>query len=118
MNDRSMLKYLPLALAVVLAVFGISRLLQRKRKPRSFREDPIGALKDRSEIVANKAQEASGEALARLQATLEEIRDRLPEVDKKGLRRGRKEVNSRIADLSSQAQGLVKELRSNGIFSR
>jgi hypothetical protein len=47
MNDNGLTKYLALALAVALAAFGLTRLLQRKRKPRSFREDPIGALKDR-----------------------------------------------------------------------
>lgn len=118
MNDRALMKYLPFAFAAILAAFGITQLLRRQRKPRSFREDPIGALKDRSEIVAGKAQEASEEALARLQATLDDIRDRLPDVNSKSFRRSRKEVNKRIADLSSQAQDLVKDLRANGVFSR
>ncbi len=118
MNDRGMIKYLPLVLAVVCIAIGIAQLLRRPRKPRSFREDPIGALKDRSEIVAGKAQEASEEALARLQATLDEIRDRLPDVNRKSLRRNRKEFNKRIAEVSSQAQELLKELRANSVFSR
>ena len=119
MEDRTYMKYLPVALVGILALaFGIAQLLRRQRKPRSFREDPIGALKDRSEMVAGKAQEATEEALARLQATLDDIRERLPEVNSKNLRRGRKEANKRIADLSSQAQDLVKELRANGVFSR
>ena len=118
MNDRALMKYLPFAFAGILAVFGITQLLRRQRKPRSFREDPIGALKDRSEIVAGKAQEATEEALARLQATLDDIRDRLPDVNSKSFRRGRKEANKRIADLSSQAQDLLKDLRANGVFSR
>ena len=118
MDDRTYMKYLPLVFAGLLAAFGITQLLRRQRKPRSFREDPIGALKDRSEIVAGKAQEASEEALARLQATLDDIRDRLPDVNSKTVRRSRKEANKRIADLSSQAQDLVKELRANGVFSR
>ena len=117
-DDRGMFKYLPIALAVILGAFGIARLLQRQRKPRSFREDPIGALKDRGEIVAGKAQDASEEALARLQAALDDLRERLPEVNRKTVRRGRKEANRRIGDLASQAQDLVKELRTNGVFSR
>jgi hypothetical protein len=118
MNDRALMKYLPFGFAAIMVVFGITQLLRRQRKPRSFREDPIGALKDRGGIVAGKAQEASEEALARLQATLDDIRDRLPDVNSKNFRRSRKEVNKRIADLSSQAQDLVKDLRANGVFSR
>jgi hypothetical protein len=118
MNDRTSMKYLPLALAAILAVFGISQLLRRQQRPRSFREDPIGALKDRGEIVAGKAQEATEDALARLQATLDDIRDRLPDVNSKSFRRNRKEVNKRIAALSVQAQDLLKDLRANGVFSR
>ena len=118
MEDRTYMKYLPLVFAGILAALGITQLLRRQRKPRSFREDPIGALKDHSEIVAGKAQEVSEEALARLQATLDDIRDRMPDVNSKSVRRSRKEVNKRIADLSSQAQDLVKELRANGVFSR
>jgi hypothetical protein len=118
MNDRALMKYAPFGFAAVLLAFGISQLLRRQRKPRSFREDPIGALRDRGEIVAGKAQEASEEALARLQATLDDIRDRLPDMNSKGFRRSRKEVNKRIADLSSQAQDILKDLRANGVFSR
>jgi hypothetical protein len=118
MNDRALMKYLPLALAAILAAFGVTQLLRRQRKPRSFREDPIGALKDRGEIFAGRAQDATEDALARLQATLDDIRDRLPDVNNKSFRRNRKEVNKRIADLSSQAQDLMKDLRANGVFSR
>jgi hypothetical protein len=118
MKDRASMKYLPLALAAILAVFGISQLLRRQQRPRSFREDPIGALKDRGEIVAGKAQEATEDALVRLQATLDDIRDRLPDVNSKSFRRNRKEVNKRIAALSGQAQDLLKDLRANGVFSR
>lgn len=118
MEDRGFMKYVPIAFVAILAAFGISQLLQRQRKPRSFRDDPIGALKDHSEIMAGKAQDASEEALARLQATLDEIRDRLPDVNSKQIRRSRKQVNKRIASVSSQAQDLLKDLRSNGVFSR
>ena len=65
-TERSFMRFVPLGAAVLLLVVGIARILQR-RKPRSFRDDPIGALKDRSEIIADRAQEASEEALARLQ---------------------------------------------------
>ncbi len=118
MEDNGYTKYFGFAVALGLAAFGITKLLQRERKPRSFREDPIGALKDHSEIFANKAQSAGEDALERLQATLEEIRDRLPEVDKKQLRRTQKDLNKRVADLNSQAQDLIKELRANSMFSR
>jgi hypothetical protein len=118
MNERALMKYVPFALAAILAAFGISQLLRRQRRPRSFREDPIGALRDRSEIVAGKAQEATEEALARLQATLDDIRDRLPDVNSKSFRRSRKEMNKRIADISSQAQEILKDLRASGVFSR
>src|SRR5215216_3623351 len=117
-ENEGYMKFLPAGLvALVLGVAAVL-LLRRPRKPRSFREDPIGALKDRSEIVAGKAQEASEEALARLQATLDDIRDRLPDVNSKSFRRSRKEVNKRITDLSSQAQDILKDLRANGVFSR
>ena len=118
MNERGLSKYLPLAFAALCIALGVVQLLRRPRKPRSFREDPIGALKDHGEIVAGKAQEASEEALARLQTTLDEIRDRLPDVNRKTLQRNRKEFNKRIADVSSQAQDLLKELRANSVFSR
>jgi len=93
-------------------------LLRRPRKPRSFREDPVGALKDRSEIVAGKAQEATEEALARIQETIEEIRGRLPDVNRKQFDKRRKQVNQRLAVLSDQAQDLLKELRANSPLSR
>lgn len=118
MENNGFVKYFVLALAVGLAAFGITRLLRRQRKPRSFREDPIGALKDRSQIVANKAQAAREDAFERLQTTLDEIRDRLPEVNGKPARRGRKDLNKRVASLSGQAQDLLKELRASSVFSR
>ena len=118
MENTGFVKYLALALAIGLAAFGITRLLQRQRKPRSFREDPIGALKDRSQIVANKAQAAGEDAIERLQATLDEIRDRLPDVNSKQVRRSRNDLNKRVATLSGQAQDLLKELRANSVFSR
>ncbi len=118
MNDSGFGKFLALACAVALAAFGITRLLQRQRKPRSFREDPIGALKDRGELVASRAQAAGEDALGHLQSTLDEIRDRLPEGSRKRFRRGRKDLNARIGDLSSQAQDLVKDLRSSRVFGR
>jgi hypothetical protein len=115
---EGLMKYLPLAGVALLLAFGITQLLRRQRKPRSFRDDPIGALKDHSEIVAGKAQDATEEALARVQETLEEIRGRLPEVNRKRLEKRRKELNKQIAALSDQAQGLLKELRSNSVFNR
>ena len=98
------MKYLPAALAAILLGFAAVLLLRRPRKPRSFREDPVGALKDRSEIVAGKAQEATEEALARIQETIEEIRGRLPDVNRKQLQKRRKELNQRLALLGDQAQ--------------
>ena len=112
------MKFLPAGLvALVLGVAAVL-LLRRPRKPRSFREDPVGALKDRSEIVAGKAQEATEEALARIQETIEEIRGRLPDVNRKQFDKRRKQVNQRLAVLSDQAQDLLKELRAYSPLSR
>lgn len=118
MQERNLMKYAPFLAGLVVLAIGVMQLLRRQRKPRSFREDPIGALKDRGEIVAGKAQEATEEALARLQETVEEIRERLPEVNRRRLQKRRKELNGRIADLTSQAQDLLKDLRASGVFSR
>jgi hypothetical protein len=112
------MKYLPGALAAIVLGIAAVLLLRRPRKPRSFREDPVGALKDRSEIVANKAQEATEEALARIQETIEEIRGRLPDVNRKQLQKRRKELNHRLAVLGDQAQDLLKELRASSALSR
>lgn len=112
------MKYLPGALAAIVLGIAAVLLLRRPRKPRSFREDPVGALKDRSEIVAGKAQEATEEALARIQDTIEEIRGRLPDVNRKQLQKRRKELNQRLAVLGDQAQDLLKELRANSSLSR
>ena len=117
MLERGYMKFLPFVVAVVLLALGIAQL-RRRRKPRSFREDPIGALKDRSELVANRAQEASEEALARIQESIDEIRGRLPEVNRKRMQKRRKEINKRIATIGDQAQELLKELRANTMFSR
>jgi len=65
-NERSLTKYAPLLAAAALLVVGLARLRQR-RKPRSFREDPIGALKERGGMIADRAQGATEDALARLQ---------------------------------------------------
>jgi hypothetical protein len=112
------MKYLPAALVAILLGVAAILLLRRPRKPRSFREDPVGALKDRGEIVAGKAQEATEEALARIQETIEEIRGRLPEVNRKQLHKRRKELNQRLAVLGDQAQELLKELRASSTISR
>lgn len=118
MEERNLMRYAPFAVVFALLAFAAAQLLRRQRKPRSFREDPIGALKDRGEIVASRAQEASEEALVRLQESLDEIRERLPELNRRKLRKSRKEVNSRLTDLAGQAQDLLKDLRASGVFSR
>jgi hypothetical protein len=112
------MKYLPAALVAILLGLAAMVLLRRPRKPRSFREDPVGALKDRGEIVASKAQEATEEALARIQETIEEIRGRLPEVNRKQLQKRRKVLNQRLTMLGDQAQELLKELRASSTMSR
>ncbi len=119
MTDReSYMKFLPAGLvAIVLGVAAVL-LLRRPHKPRSFREDPVGALKDRGEMVAGKAQEATEEALARIQETIEEIRGRLPEVNRKRFDKRRKQLNQRLAVLGDQAQDLLKELRASSPLSR
>ena len=117
MQERSFLKFVPFAVAIGLIVFGVVQLLRRQRKPRSFREDPIGALKDRGQIVAGRAQEATEEALGRLQESLDEIRDRLPDFNRRS-RKSRKELNGRLGELTSQAQELLRELRAGSVFSR
>ena len=112
------MKFLPAGLvAIVLGVAAVL-LLRRPRKPRSFREDPIGALKDRSEIVAGKAQEATEEALARIQETIDEIHRRLPDLNRKQFDKRRKQLNQRLAALGEQLQDLLKELRANSVLSR
>ena len=117
MNERNFMKYLPLLAAAILLIVGIAQLRQR-RKPRSFRDDPIGALKDRSELFADRAQEATEEALGRLQESLEEIRGRLPELSRKRMDKRRKMLNKRLAVISDQAQEILKDLRSSSIFNR
>jgi hypothetical protein len=117
-EQQGFAKYLALAVVGILLAFGVTQLLRRQQKPRSFREDPIGALKDRGELVAGKAQDATEEALARVQETLAEIRGRLPEVNRRRLEKRRKELNKRIVLLGDQAQDVLKELRSNSVFSR
>jgi hypothetical protein len=117
-ENQNYMKFLPAGLvAIVLGVAAIL-LLRRPRKPRSFREDPVGALKDRGEIVASKAQEATEEALSRIQETIEEIRGRLPDVNRKQFEKRRKQLNQRLAILGDQAQDLLKELRANSPLSR
>jgi len=119
MNDQEdYMKFLPAGLVAIVLGIAAILLLRRPRKPRSFRDDPVGALKDRSEIVASKAQEATEEALARIQETIEEIRGRLPDVNRKQFDKRRKQVNQRLVVLSEQAQDLLKELRANSPLSR
>ena len=117
LTERSFMKYVPLVAAAFLLVLGIARF-RRQRKPRSFRDDPIGALKDRSGLIADRAQEATEEALARLQESLDEIRGRLPEFNRKRMDKRRKELNKRLSELGDQAQALLKDVRSNSMFSR
>jgi hypothetical protein len=116
-NERGMLKYLPLLAAAGLVIFGILQF-RRQRKPRSFREDPIGALRDRGGILADRAQDATEEALAMLQDSLDEIRGRLPELNRRRMNKRRKELNKRLGVLNTQAQALLKDVRSSNMFSR
>ena len=118
MPERSFMKYLPVFAMALLVILGIAQLARRQRKPRSFRDDPLGALKDRGELIADRAQGATDEALARLQESLDEIRGRLPELNRKRMDKRRKELNNRLTVLGDQAQDLLKELRSNSMFSR
>ena len=117
MDERSFMKYLPVVGLVALLVVGIAQL-RRRRKPRSFREDPIGAIKERGELIANRAQDATEEALGRLQESLDELRGRLPDLNRKRMQKRRKELNKRLAVINAQAQELLKDVRSNSIFSR
>jgi TolA-binding protein len=116
-TDRGFMKYLPLVGAAIVLLVGITQL-RRRRKLRSFRDDPIGALKDRSEIFVDRAQEATEEALGRLQESLDELRGRLPELNRKRMQKRRKELNKRLATLNEQAQALLKDMRSTSLFSR
>jgi hypothetical protein len=116
-NERGFMKYVPLLAAVILLLVGVAQL-RRRRKPRSFREDPIGALRDRGEMIADRAQGATEEALARLQESLDEVRGRLPEFNRKRMDKRRKELNKRLGMLNAQAQALLKDMRSSSMFSR
>ncbi len=117
-ENHDYMKFLSVGLvAIVLGVAAVL-LLRRPRKPRSFREHPVGALKDRSEIVAGKAHAVTEEALARIQETIEELRGRLPDVNRKQFEKRRKQLNQRLAVLGDQAQDLLKELRANSSLSR
>ena len=116
-EDQGFMKYLPFAGLAVLLLVGIAQL-RRRRKPRSFREDPIGAIKDRSEMIVDRAQDATEEALGRLQESLDELRGRLPELNRKRMQKRRKELNKRLAVLNAQAQDLLKDVRSTSIFNR
>lgn len=117
-------KFTPLVvLAFALAIFGVVQLLARRRKqPRSFREDPIGAIKDRGEIFAGRAQDATEDALMRLQESIDEIRGRLPEANRKRFdkrtAKRRKVLNQRLIDLNDQALSLVRDLRASSVFNR
>jgi hypothetical protein len=117
LDERGLMKYAMLIGAAALLAGGIVRLL-RRHKPRSFRDDPIGALKDRGGMIADRAQEATEDALARLQESLDEIRGRLPEFNRKRMVKRRIVLNTRLAALNEQAQALVKDVRSTSIFSR
>ena len=116
-NERGYMKYVPLLAAAILLIVGIAQL-RRRRKPRSFREDPIGALRDRGEMLADRAQSATEEALSRLQESIDELRGRLPELNRKRTDKRRKELNKRLVALNTQAQALLKDVRSSSIFSR
>ncbi|GAB4198996.1 MAG: hypothetical protein OHK0022_18850 [Roseiflexaceae bacterium] len=109
--ERGWAKYLPIVLVALLFGFGITQLLRRERKPRSFRKDPIGALKDRSELLADRAQDATEELAARLQSSLDELRDRLPDARTRKSQKRRATLNRRLHDLNGQVQALVKDLR-------
>jgi len=117
-QERSWATYLSVAGAALLLAGVAAALLRRERKPRSFREDPIGAIKDRSGLLAGRAQDASDELLTRLQESLDELRGRLPDVNRRKLEKRRSHLNHRLADLNSQVQALVKDLRGNSLFHR
>jgi hypothetical protein len=116
-NERGILKYIPLLAVAGLIVLGIVQF-RRQRKPRSFRDDPIGALKDRGEILADRAQGATEEALAMLQDSLDELRGRLPDLNRRRMDKRRKELNKRLGALNTQTQALLKDVRSGSMFSR
>lgn len=117
-QERSWATYLSIAGVVLLLAGAVVTLLRRERKPRSFREDPIGAIKDRSELLAGRAQDASEELLKRLQESLGELQGRLPDVNRRKLEKRRAHLNQRLLDLNGQVQALVKDLRGNSLFSR
>lgn len=111
--SRDMNKWLPV-LAIVAGVVWMLILRKNRRRPmRSFREDPVGALKDRTLRLRLRASDAGEEALERIQEALEEMRERLPEMNGRRGRRKKKEIRSRLYSLSEQAQELVRELRAN-----
>lgn len=110
--ERGWAKYLPIVLVAVLFGLGFAQLLRRERKPRSFRRDPIGALKDRSELLTDRVHDVTEELAARLQSSLDELRDRLPDAHTRKPVTHREAFNQRLHDVNGQVQALLKELRS------
>lgn len=119
--EQDLRKFAPLALMTLiasLAAYGIVRLLTQRRRPRSFREDPIGAIKDHSELFAERAQDATEETIARMQESLDELRSRLPEINRRKVDKRRAELNGRLSVLNDQIQSMMQDVRNSNVFNR
>lgn len=104
-----------------IGIAGIAVLigqLTKTRKPRQFRDDPVGALKDHRDVVLDKAHSATDEAIANIQESLDELRGRLTDFNRQNKRRQQRKLNKQIDMLNKKMQRIVHDLRATASFER
>ena len=92
--------------------------LNKTRKPRQFRDDPVGALKDQRDVVLDKAHAATDEAVANIQESLDELRGRLTDFNRQNKRRQQRKLNKQIDTLNKQMQRIMHDLRATALLER